>query len=115
MDFLPMSLKEANADSVDFVLVSADAYVDHPSFACALIGRWIQSHGYSVGIIAQPDFRSCKDFKKFGRPNLAFLVCPGNLDSMVNLYTANKHLRHEDDYSPGGEAGKRPKRASIVY
>ena len=115
MAFLPLSLKEAGCDRVDFVLVSGDAYVDHPSFACALIGQWLKHLGYTVGIIAQPDFHTEKDFMRFGRPRLAFLIAPGNLDSMVNLYTANKHRRKQDDYAPDGKTGLRPKRACIVY
>ncbi len=96
-------------------MVSADAYIDHHSFAAALLGRWLSAFGYTVGIIAQPDFHSADDFKRLGRPKYAFLVSTGNIDSMVNLYTANKRPRKTDAYTPGGETGRRPKRASIVY
>ncbi len=116
--FLPTTEYEMNERGIaqlDFVLVSADAYIDHHSFAPALLGRWLNTFGYTVGIIAQPDFHSAEDFKKLGRPKYAFLVSAGNIDSMVNLYTANKRPRKTDVYSPGGEVGKRPKRASIVY
>lgn len=115
MKFLPMSLAESGLEAVDFVFITGDAYVDHPSFANALIGRWLVSNGYSVGIIAQPDWHTAKDFMRFGRPRLGFLVSAGNMDSMVNLYTAAKKQRKTDAYSPGGKTGRRPKRASIVY
>jgi uncharacterized radical SAM protein YgiQ len=115
MNFLPVTMSETGADEVDFVLVTGDAYVDHPSFASALIGRWLLKNGYSVGIVAQPDWHTARDFMRFGRPRLGFLVSAGNMDSMVNLYTASKHLRKSDAYSPGGRTGLRPKRASIVY
>ena len=115
MSFLPMSGSECEKLPVDFILVTGDAYVDHPSFANALIGRWLSLNGYSVGIIAQPDWNSNVDFERFGRPRLGFLVSAGNMDSMVNLYTVNKRKRKADAYSPGGKTGLRPKRASIVY
>ncbi len=115
MKFLPMSIAESGLAEVDFVLVSGDAYVDHPSFANALIGRWVAQNGYSVGMIAQPDWHTPRDFMRFGRPRLGFLVSAGNMDSMVNLYTAAKKLRKTDAYAPGGKTGLRPKRASIVY
>lgn len=115
MDFLPMFGSECENLPVDFVLVTGDAYVDHPSFANALIGRWLVLNGYSVGIIAQPDWNSSEDFERFGRPRLGFLVSAGNMDSMVNLYTVNKRKRKTDAYSPGGKTGRRPRRASIVY
>ena len=100
---------------LDFVLISGDAYVDHPSFAPAVIGRYLESKGYRVGIIAQPDWNDVKAFKKLGKPRLASLVTAGNLDSMLNKFTAAKKIRREDDYSPGGEAGHRPDRATLVY
>ena len=100
---------------LDFVLISGDAYVDHPSFAPAVIGRYLESKGYRVGIIAQPDWNDVNVFKKLGKPRLASLVTAGNLDSMLNKFTAAKKIRREDDYSPGGEAGHRPDRATLVY
>ena len=116
--FLPITkyeMSERGIDVLDFIIVSADAYIDHHSFAAALLGRWLSAFGYTAGIIAQPDFHSADDFKRLGRPKYAFLVSAGNIDSMVNLYTANKRPRKTDAYTPGGETGKRPKRASIVY
>ena len=100
---------------LDFVLISGDAYVDHPSFAPAVIGRYLESKGYRVGIIAQPDWNDVNAFKKLGKPRLASLVTAGNLASMLNKFTAAKKIRREDDYSPGGEAGHRPDRATLVY
>ena len=117
-EFLPVSitdLENRNIEQLDFIIITGDAYIDHHSFAMALIGRWLETLGYSVGIIAQPDFKTCESFKKLGKPKYAFLVSPGNMDSMVNLYTVNKRPRKKDAYTPGGETGKRPKRASIVY
>ena len=99
----------------DIILVSGDAYVDHPSFAVAVIGRILESEGYKVAVIAQPDWRKPDDFTKLGRPRLFFGITAGNMDSMLNLYTAGKRLRHSDAYSPGGKAGLRPARATIVY
>ena len=92
---------------LDFVLISGDAYVDHPSFAPAVIGRYLESKGYRVGIIAQPDWNDVNAFKKLGKPRLASLVTAGNLDSMLNKFTAAKKIRREDDYSPGGETSPR--------
>jgi len=115
MNYIPITKAESGLEQVDFVLVTGDAYVDHPSFANALIGRWLIENGYSAGIIAQPDWHSAKDFMRFGRPRLGFLVSAGNMDSMVNLYTAAKKHRKTDAYSPGGRTGLRPKRASIIY
>ncbi|MEX1308113.1 MAG: YgiQ family radical SAM protein [Eubacteriales bacterium] len=116
--FLPTTkyeMTEQGIDALDFIIVSADAYIDHHSFAAALLGRWLSTFGYTVGIIAQPDFHNAESFKRLGRPKYAFLVSTGNIDSMVNLYTANKRPRRTDAYTPGGETGKRPKRAGIVY
>lgn len=116
--FLPVSredLKEQNIEQLDFVFISGDAYVDHPSFGTAIISRLLESQGFTVGIIPQPDWRSTDDFKKLGKPRLAFLINSGNIDSMVNHYTSAKKTRHEDLYSPGGESGHRPDRAVIVY
>jgi uncharacterized radical SAM protein YgiQ len=116
--FMPISkedLKARGIEQLDFIIVSGDAYVDHPSFGTAIIGRTLESEGYTVGIIPQPDWRSNEDFSKLGRPRLAFLVNSGNIDSMVNHYTASKKKRSDDLYSPGGKAGYRPDRALIVY
>lgn len=116
--FLPLTKKEALArgwDELDFVLVTGDAYVDHPSFGTALLGRILEKEGYSVGIISQPDWRQERSIKVFGQPRLAFLVGSGNIDSMVNNYTAAKKPRRNDEYSPGGSKGLRPDRALSVY
>lgn len=102
-------------DQLDFIIISGDAYVDHPSFGVAIISRLLESKGYKVGIIAQPDWRDTADFQRLGKPRLAFLIGAGNLDSMVNHYTVNKRRRRTDAYSPGGQVGLRPDRASIVY
>ena len=114
MSFLPVSKKEVKGQ-VDFVYVIGDAYVDHPSFGHAIISRVLQSHGYSVGIIAQPDFRNSESIKEFGEPRLGFLISGGNMDSLVNHYSVSKKHRKTDAYTPGGEMGKRPDRAVIVY
>lgn len=116
--FLPVSrndMAERGWDELDFLYIVGDAYVDHPSFGHAIISRLLESYGYKVGIIAQPDWHSAEDFKKMGRPRLAVLVSAGNIDSMVNHYTAAKKPRREDFYSPGRKAGLRPDRATIVY
>jgi uncharacterized radical SAM protein YgiQ len=116
--FLPVStedLKKNNIKQLDFIIVTGDAYVDHPSFGTAIIGRTLESQGYSVGIIPQPKWNNADDFKKLGRPKYGFLVNSGNIDSMVNHYTAAKRKRSDDFYSPGGESGYRPDRAVIVY
>ena len=116
--FLPMSRAEMDAlgwDACDIVLVTGDAYVDHPSFGMAIIGRLLEAHGFRVGIIAQPDWQSAEPFAALGRPALFFGVTGGNMDSMVNRYTADRRLRHNDSYTPGGEGGHRPDRSVIVY
>jgi uncharacterized radical SAM protein YgiQ len=116
--FLPMSRAEMDAlgwDACDVILVTGDAYVDHPSFGAAIIGRLLEAQGFRVGIIAQPDWRSADAFAALGRPSLFFGVTSGNMDSMVNRYTADGRLRHNDSYTPGDEGGKRPDRAVIVY
>ena len=116
--FLPMSRAEMEAlgwDSCDIILVTGDAYIDHPSFGMAIIGRLLEAQGFRVGIIAQPDWRTAEDFRALGKPNLFFGVTSGNMDSMVNRYTSDRRLRHNDSYTPGGEGGKRPDRAVIVY
>ncbi|MFA6378859.1 MAG: YgiQ family radical SAM protein, partial [Candidatus Omnitrophota bacterium] len=116
--FLPMSLEEMKARGwreLDVLIVSGDAYVDHPSYGTAVIGRILEDQGYKVGIIAQPDWHTGDDFKRLGRPRLCVCITSGNVDSMVAHYTANKRKRHDDDYTPGGVEGKRPDRALIVY
>lgn len=118
MSFLPITAKEVQQrgwDDVDFVYVCGDAYVDHPSFGMSIISRVLEARGYRVAIISQPDWKSCEDFKRFGRPRLAFLVSSGNIDSMVAHYTAAKKRRSKDAYTAGGEMGKRPDRAVTVY
>ncbi|MBI1206730.1 MAG: YgiQ family radical SAM protein [Azospirillum sp.] len=115
---LPMSRAEMDQlgwDSCDIVLVTGDAYIDHPSFGMAIIGRLLEAQGFRVGIIAQPDWSSAEPFKVLGAPNLFFGVTAGNMDSMVNRYTSDRRLRHNDSYTPGGEGGRRPDRAVIVY
>ncbi len=117
-DFMVVSSKDMaqrGINELDFIIVSGDAYVDHPSFGTAIIGRVLEAEGYTVGIIAQPDWKSTEDFKHLGKPRLGFLVNSGNIDSMVNHYTAAKKRRRDDLYSPGGKGGKRPDRAVIVY
>ena len=118
MAFLPITKEEAGLSGItefDFVIVTGDAYVDHPSFGTAVIGRVLEAEGYSVAVIPQPDWRTTEDFKRFGKPRLAFLVNSGNIDSMVAHYTAARRKRNSDYYSPGGVGGKRPDRAVIVY
>jgi uncharacterized radical SAM protein YgiQ len=113
-----MSRKEMDAlgwDSCDVVLVTGDAYVDHPSFGMAVIGRVLEAQGFRVGIIAQPDWHSAEPFKALGKPNLFWGVTAGNMDSMINRYTADRKLRSDDAYTPGDVGGKRPDRAAIVY
>ncbi len=117
-DFLPISqedIKKRGWEQLDFIIVTADAYVDHHSFGTAIISRVLESEGYKVGIIAQPGWKDTTDFMKLGRPRLAFLVNGGNMDSMVNHYTVSKKPRERDFYSPGGKMGLRPDRATIVY
>jgi uncharacterized radical SAM protein YgiQ len=116
--FLPMSRAEMEAlgwDACDVVLVTGDAYVDHPSFGMAIIGRLLEQHGFRVGIIAQPNWQAPEPFAALGRPTLFFGITGGNMDSMVNRYTADRRLRHNDSYTPDGEGGRRPDRAVIVY
>ncbi|TNF38176.1 MAG: YgiQ family radical SAM protein, partial [Deltaproteobacteria bacterium] len=116
--FLPTSRAEMDAlgwDACDVVLVTGDAYVDHPSFGMALVGRLLEGAGFRVGIIAQPDWRSAEPFAALGRPRLYFGVTAGNMDSMVNRYTSDRRLRHDDAYTAGGEGGARPDRAVLVY
>lgn len=116
--WLPMSRDEMDQlgwDSCDIIIVTGDAYVDHPSFGMAVIGRALEAQGFRVGIIAQPDWQSADAFMQLGRPNLFFGVAAGNMDSMINRYTADRRLRHDDAYSPNNEGGRRPDRAVIVY
>jgi uncharacterized radical SAM protein YgiQ len=116
--FLPVSRTEMDAlgwDACDIVLITGDAYVDHPSFGMAIIGRLLEAQGFRVGIIAQPDWQSAEPYAALGRPALFFGITGGNMDSMVNRYTADRRLRHNDSYTPHGEGGRRPDRAVIVY
>jgi uncharacterized radical SAM protein YgiQ len=116
--FLPVTFEEMLArgyEKPDFVLITGDAYVDHPSFGHAVISRVLENRGYKVAILPQPDWRSPDDFRRFGKPRLAFLITSGNVDSMVNHYSVFKRKRSKDSYSPGGKAGYRPNRAAIVY
>jgi len=116
--FLPMSraeMDELGWDSCDVIIVTGDAYVDHPSFGMAIVGRVLEAQGFRVGIIAQPDWRSTRDFMKLGPPKLFFGITGGNMDSMVNRYTADRRIRSDDAYTPGGAAGARPDRCVIVY
>ncbi len=118
IDFLPVTREECSArgwDRPDFVYVLGDAYVDHPSFGPAIISRILEKNGYKVAMLPQPDWKNINEFKRFGRPRLGFLVCSGNIDPMVNHYTAAHKRRNTDAYSPGGKIGMRPDRADIVY
>ena len=118
MPFLPISkedMAERNISQLDFICITGDSYVDHPSFGISIISRMIEDQGFTVGIIAQPDWHSDRDFTKLGRPKYAFLITAGNIDSMVAHYTAAKKKRSDDAYTAGGKAGKRPDRAAIVY
>src|ERR1700754_1257206 len=116
--FLPMSRAEMDLlgwDSCDIIVVTGDAYVDHPSFGMAIVGRVLEAQGFRVGIIAQPDWHSADAFAALGRPNLFFGITGGNMDSMVNRYTSDRRIRSDDAYTPAGEGGKRPDRSVIVY
>ena len=116
--FMPVSMEDVRArgwDGIEILIITGDAYVDHPSFGHAIIARWLEAHGFRVGIVSQPDWRGTEDFAKLGRPSLCVMLAAGNLDSMLNHYTASKKKRRSDAYTPGGEAGKRPDRATIVY
>ena len=116
--FLPMSRAEMDTlgwDSCDVIIVTGDAYVDHPSFGMAIMGRLLEAQGFRVGIIAQPDWHSAEPFKQLGKPNLFFGITAGNMDSMVNRYTSDKRIRSDDAYTPNGEGGKRPDRSVVVY
>src|SRR5882757_6609351 len=116
--FLPMSRAEMDTlgwDACDIILVTGDAYVDHPSFGMALIGRLLERHGFRVGILDQPSWNDANAFHALGRPNLMWGVTAGNMDSMVNRYTSDRKIRRDDAYSPDGAAGLRPDRAVLVY
>src|SRR5699024_1576200 len=116
--FLPVSkadMEERGWDGYDFLIITGDAYVDHPTFGCAIISRVLEAEGYRVAILAQPDWRKVESFTALGRPRLGVMLSAGNLDSMVAHYTVAKKRRHDDAYSPGNQAGLRPDRASIVY
>lgn len=116
--FLPTTRKEMDAlgwDSCDIIIVTGDAYVDHPSFGMAIIGRLLEAQGFRVGIIAQPEWHNKEAFTQLGQPNLFFGITAGNMDSMINRYTADRKLRHDDAYTPNNEGGKRPDRATLVY
>jgi uncharacterized radical SAM protein YgiQ len=115
---LPMTAAEMAArgwDAVDVVFVTGDAYVDHPSFAMAILGRVLEAAGFRVGMLSQPDWRSCEPWRQFGRPRLFFAISAGNMDSLINHYTANRKIRNDDAYSPGGRIGLRPDRATLPY
>ncbi len=115
---LPMTMQEARDrgwDELDIVFITGDAYIDHPSFAMAILGRVLEAAGYRIGIVSQPDWHSCEDWKRFGKPRLFFGISAGNMDSMINHYTANKKVRNDDAYSPGGQIGRRPDRATLAY
>ena len=116
--FLPMNraeMAQLGWDSCDIILVTGDAYVDHPSFGMAVIGRMLEAQGFRVGIIAQPEWHSAEAFQALGQPNLFFGVTAGNMDSMINPYTADRKIRSDDAYTPGGVGGKRPERSVLVY
>jgi uncharacterized radical SAM protein YgiQ len=116
--FLPLSTDEVRLrgwDAVDVVLVTGDAYVDHPSFAMAILGRVLEAEGFRVALLSQPDWRTCEPWRQFGRPRLFFGISAGNMDSLINHYTANKKVRNDDAYSPGGKIGLRPDRATLPY
>lgn len=118
MPFLPMTIEQARSrgwNELDVIFVSGDAYVDHPSFGVPLLARWLERHGFRVGIIAQPDWRSAKPFMALGKPRLFFAVSAGAMDSMVSHYTAARKMRHDDAYTPGNLHGARPNRATLIY
>src|SRR3989441_3532135 len=115
---LPMSraeMEQRGWDAVDVVFVTGDAYVDHPSFAMAILGRILEAAGFRVAMLSQPDWHSCEPWRQFGRPRLFFGISAGNMDSLINHYTANKKVRNDDAYSPGGRIGLRPDRATLPY
>src|SRR6201993_1966214 len=114
----PLSRAEMAArggDQVDIVFVTGDAYVDHPSFAMAILARSLEAAGFRVAMLSQPDWHSCEPWRQFGKPRLFFAISAGNMDSLINHYTANKKVRNDDAYSPGGRIGLRPDRATLPY
>ncbi len=111
----PQEVAERDWDAVDVVFITGDAYVDHPSFAMALLGRLLECEGWRVAILSQPDWHSCEPWRQFGRPRICFAVSAGNMDSMINHYTANRKVRNDDAYTPGGQIGSRPDRATLAY
>src|SRR5437870_3327297 len=116
--FAPMSRREMDAlgwDAVDVIFVTGDAYIDHPSFAMAILHRVLEAAGFRVAMLSQPDWHSCQPWRQFGRPRLFFAISAGNMDSMINHYTANRKVRNDDAYSPGGKIGLRPDRATLAY
>ena len=117
-EFLPVcreDMLKRGWEELDFIYISGDAYVDHPSFGTAIITRTLEAHGYRVGIISQPDWKDAESITVFGKPRLGFLVSAGNMDSMVNHYSVSKKRRRSDAYTPGGVMGKRPDYAAVVY
>src|SRR5262249_32771404 len=115
---LPMTRAEMTTrgwNEVDVVFVTGDAYVDHPSFAMAILGRVLEAAGFQVAVLSQPDWHSCEPWRQFGRPRLFFGISAGNMDSLINHYTANRKVRNDDAYSPGGRIGLRPDRATLPY
>ena len=113
-----MCVEEMHArgwERVDVVFVTGDAYVDHPSFAMALLGRVLEAAGFRVAIVSQPDWHNCEDWRRFGAPRLFYAISAGNMDSMINHYTANRKVRNDDAYSPGARIGRRPDRATLAY
>ncbi|RLC56978.1 MAG: YgiQ family radical SAM protein, partial [Candidatus Cloacimonadota bacterium] len=117
-NFLPTSqkdLKDRGWKQLDIIIITGDAYIEHPSFGPVIIARSLEAEGYKVGVISQPDWQGDADFKKLGRPRLFFGISSGNMDSMINHYTALRKIRSEDAYSPGGKSGLRPNRAAVVY
>ena len=118
MSFIPITKEEVSRrgwDELDVIFVSGDAYIDHPLFGVPLLARWLEAHGFRVGIIPQPDWRSKEPFMALGRPRLFFAVSAGAMDSMVAHYTPARKLRHDDAYTPGNRHGARPNRASMIY
>src|SRR3954453_18313073 len=115
---LPMTAAEVRGrgwDAVDVVFVTGDAYIDHPSFAMAILARTLEAAGFRVGMLSQPDRKSCEPWRTFGRPRLFYAISAGNMDSMINHYTASRKVRNDDAYSPGGRIGRRPDRATLAY
>src|SRR6202162_1649037 len=110
-----VGMRQRGWNDVDVLFVTGDAYIDHPSFAMAILARVLEAAGFRVALLSQPDWRSCEPWRQFGRPRLFFAVSAGNMDSLINHYTANKKVRNDDAYSPGGRIGLRPDRATLPY